>query len=279
MPCFTDSLLINAKNNNSYLLIAGPCVVESREVVFETASKLKDITGRLGIPLIFKASYRKANRTRSDSFTGIGDIKALEILADVRAQFEIPVITDVHESGEVNMAAKYVDALQIPAFLCRQTDLIQAAAQTGKPVNIKKGQFLSPGAMKFGIDKVLETGNHNIFITERGSSFGYGDLVVDFRSIPIMKRWGYPVILDITHSLQQPNQPGGVTGGQPALIETIARSGIAAGVDGIFMETHPNPAMALSDGANMLPLSKAEGLLSDLLEIYKLIHRLEVNAK
>ena len=279
MPDFSDILLNFAQNKKSYLLIAGPCVVENREVVFETASTLKEITGRLGIPLLFKASYRKANRTRIDSFTGIGDIQALEILADVRAQLNIPVITDVHECGEVYTAAKYVDALQIPAFLCRQTDLILAAAQTGLPVNIKKGQFLSPGAMKFGIEKIIDTGNRNVLITERGSTFGYGDLVVDFRSIPIMKKWGFPVILDITHSLQQPNQPGGVTGGQPAMIETIARAGIAAGIDGIFMETHPNPAKALSDGANMLPLSKAEGLLSGLLEIYKLIHSLDANAK
>ncbi|MDD4646344.1 MAG: 3-deoxy-8-phosphooctulonate synthase [Bacteroidales bacterium] len=263
------------KSNDSYILIAGPCVVENREIVFETATALKEITSRLGIPLIFKGSYRKANRTRSDSFTGIGDIPALEILADVRKHFGIPVITDVHESCEVEMAAKYVDVLQIPAFLCRQTDLINAAARTGKPVNIKKGQFLSAGSMRYGVEKILETGNKNIMVTERGSSFGYGDLVVDFRSVPVMKAWGFPVILDITHSLQQPNQSGGVTGGQPHLIETIARAGIASGVDGIFMETHPNPAKALSDGANMLPLAQADKLLSNLLSIYKLIHKLD----
>lgn len=262
-------------NNRSFFLIAGPCVVESRDIVFETAIRLKAITEKLDMPLIFKASYRKANRTRSDSFKGIGDIQALEILSDVRTLLGIPVITDVHESSEVEMAAKYVDVLQIPAFLCRQTDLIQAAARTGKPVNLKKGQFLSPGAMRFGIEKILETGNDKIFITERGSSFGYGDLVVDFRSIPIMKEWKFPVILDITHCLQQPNQPGGVTGGQPKMIETIARAGIAAGVNGIFMETHPNPAFALSDGANMLPLSQADHLLTNLLEIYKLLQRLD----
>ena len=262
-------------NNGSFLLIAGPCVVENRDIVFETATILKEITNRLDIPLIFKASYRKANRTRSDSFKGIGDIQALEILADVHTQLGIPVITDVHESEEVEMASKYVDVLQIPAFLCRQTDLIQAAARTGKPVNLKKGQFLSPESMRFGIEKILETGNRNILLTERGSSFGYGDLVVDFRSIPIMKQWKFPVILDITHSLQQPNQPGGVTGGQPGMIETIARAGIAAGVNGIFMETHPNPSMALSDGANMLQLSRAEHLLTNLLEIYKLINKLD----
>ncbi|MCX6223943.1 MAG: 3-deoxy-8-phosphooctulonate synthase, partial [Bacteroidia bacterium] len=263
---------LQLKNNSSFLLIAGPCVVENRDIVFETATVLKAITTRLGIPLIFKASYRKANRTRIDSFKGIGDIRALEILADVRTQLGIPVITDVHESWEVEMASKYVDVLQIPAFLCRQTDLIQAAGRTGKPVNLKKGQFLSAESMRFGIEKILETGNNNILLTERGSSYGYGDLVIDFRSIPIMKQWNFPVILDITHSLQKPNQPGGITGGQPGLIETIARAGIAAGVNGIFMETHPNPATALSDGANMLHLSQAERLISNLLEIYKLIH-------
>lgn len=272
---FPDIPLLSLKDANSFLLIAGPCVVESREIVFETATVLRDITARLGIPLVFKSSYRKANRTRSDSFQGIGDIAALEILADVRSQLGIPVITDVHESSEAVLAAQYVDILQIPAFLCRQTDLIHAAARTGKTVNLKKGQFLSAQSMQFGIEKILETGNHNIMITERGSSFGYGDLVVDFRSVPVMKQWNYPVILDITHSLQQPNQPGGVTGGQPAMIETIARAGIAAGVDGIFMETHPDPSAALSDGANMLKLSLAENLLSNLLEIYKLIHKLD----
>ncbi len=278
-PTITPDIpLLSSTDKNSFLLIAGPCVIENRDVVFEIAGTLKEITTKLGIPLVFKASYRKANRTRSDSFTGIGDIQALEILADIRTHFGIPVITDVHESAEVEMAAKYVDVLQIPAFLCRQTDLIHAAARSGKWVNIKKGQFLSPESMRFGIDKILETGNRNILITERGSSFGYGDLVVDFRSIPVMKQWNFPVILDITHSLQQPNQPGGVTGGQPAMIETIARAGIAAGVNGIFMETHPDPAVALSDGANMLKLSKAEGLLSNLLEIYQLIHRLDTVA-
>jgi len=270
-----DIPILPLKNNSNFLLIAGPCVVENRDVVFETATVLKAITSRLDIPFVFKASYRKANRTRRDSFKGIGDVEALEILLDVRTQLGIPVLTDVHESSEVEMAAKYVDVLQIPAFLCRQTDLIQAAARTGKPVNLKKGQFLSPESMRFGIEKILETGNNNILLTERGSSFGYGDLVVDFRSIPIMKQWKFPVILDITHCLQQPNQAGGVTGGQPAMIETIARAGIAAGVNGIFMETHPNPSVALSDGANMLNLSQAERLLTNLLEIYKLIRKLD----
>jgi len=264
----------SSKKHESFLLIAGPCVIENKEVVFETARTLKTITEKLNIPLIFKASYRKANRTRNDSFTGIGDIQALEILADVKNQLGLPVITDVHESAEVEMAAPYVDVLQIPAFLCRQTDLLKAAAKTGKPVNIKKGQFLSPDSMRFGVEKIQESGNTNILLTERGSSFGYGDLVVDFRSIPIMKKFGFPVILDITHSLQQPNQSGGVTGGQPHMIETIARAGIASGVDGIFMETHPNPAKALSDGANMLPLDKAEKLLANLLSIYSLMNKL-----
>jgi 2-dehydro-3-deoxyphosphooctonate aldolase (KDO 8-P synthase) len=266
---------LNASGTGGFILIAGPCVVESRSVVLETATVLKTLADKFGIPFIFKASYRKANRTRSDSFTGIGDIAALEILAEVRSQLKVPVITDIHESDEARLAAQYVDVLQIPAFLCRQTDLIHAAARTGKTVNIKKGQFLSPGSMRYGIDKILETGNTNIMITERGSSFGYGDLVVDFRSIPVMKQWNFPVILDITHSLQQPNQPGGVTGGQPAMIETIARAGIAAGADGIFMETHPDPASALSDGANMLPLARAEGLIYNLLEIYRLVNKLD----
>jgi len=270
-----ENLISEIMSNRRFILIAGPCVVENREVVFETATVLKEITQKLNIPFIFKSSYRKANRTRSDSFTGIGDRQALEILADVRNQLAIPVITDVHESSEVEMASEFVDMLQIPAFLCRQTDLIQAAAKTGKPVNLKKGQFLSPGSMRYGIDKILEAGNKNILVTERGSSFGYGDLVVDFRSIPIMKQWNFPVILDITHSLQQPNQPGGVTGGQPHMIETMARAGIAAGASGIFMETHPDPKVALSDGANMLKLSLAKNLITNLLEIYNLIQKLD----
>lgn len=274
-----DDTFAHIMSTNRFFLIAGPCVVENRDVVFETATVLKEISSKLDFPLVFKASYRKANRTRSDSFKGIGDIKALEILADVRKELGIPVVTDVHESAEVDVAARYVDVLQIPAFLCRQTDLIQAAARTGKPVNLKKGQFMSADSMRFGIDKIIETGNQNIMITERGSSFGYGDLVVDFRSIPIMKEWKYPVILDITHSLQRPNQPGGVTGGQPAMIETIARAGIAAGVNGIFMETHPNPAVALSDGANMIRLSNVERLITNLLEIHELIRKIDYSGK
>lgn len=269
-----DNQFFPSKKGKGFLLIAGPCVVENRDITFETAETLKDLTTRLDIPFVFKASYRKANRTRSDSFKGIGDIQALEILADVRKILGIPVITDVHESTEVEMAANYVDILQIPAFLCRQTDLLQAAGRTGKPVNLKKGQFMSADSMRFGLDKILETGNNQIMLTERGSSFGYSDLIVDFRSVPLMKKWGYPVILDITHSLQQPNQAGGVTGGHPELIETIARAGIAAGVNGLFMETHPDPARALSDGANMLKLDKAGKLLGNLLDIYTLINKL-----
>jgi 2-dehydro-3-deoxyphosphooctonate aldolase (KDO 8-P synthase) len=272
-PSFEE--LFSDKKRNGFLLIAGPCVVENEEIVFKTAETLGEIATRLDIPLIFKSSYRKANRTRSDSFRGIGDIAALEILEEVRNRFGIPVITDIHETSEAEIAAGYVDALQIPAFLCRQTDLLVAAAATGKPVNVKKGQFLSPSSMKFGIDKIIEAGNRKVLVTERGSSFGYGDLVVDFRSVPLMKQWGFPVILDVTHSLQQPNQPGGVTGGQPALIETMARAGIAAGVDGIFMETHPDPSKALSDGSNMIRLAEVGALLARLMEIYKLINRLD----
>ncbi|MCK9326381.1 MAG: 3-deoxy-8-phosphooctulonate synthase [Bacteroidales bacterium] len=260
--------------SGNFLLIAGPCVVESREVTFKTARILKDICSNLSIPLIFKASYRKANRSKGSSFRGIGDQEALEILAQVREELSIPVITDVHETGEVDLVASMVDVLQIPAFLCRQTDLIIKAAQTGKPLNLKKGQFLSPQAMQFVCDKAASTGNHSLMITERGTSFGYGDLIVDFRGIPLMKSWGYPVILDITHSLQKPNQESGVTGGEPALIETIARAGIAAGIDGIFMETHPDPRTALSDGSTMLPLDQAGGLIERLLKINQLVKSL-----
>jgi 2-dehydro-3-deoxyphosphooctonate aldolase (KDO 8-P synthase) len=262
---------LSFSKTGNFLLIAGPCVVESREVVFETATVLKSISWELQIPLVFKASYRKANRSRIDSFRGIGDKKALQILADVRADLELPVITDVHETVEVAKAAEIADILQIPAFLCRQTDLVMAAARTGKPVNLKKGQFLSPESMRFVCEKAVETGNRNILVTERGTSFGYGDLVVDFRGIPVMKSWGFPVILDITHSLQRPNQPEGISGGHPELIETMALAGIAAGVDGIFMETHPDPANARSDGANMLPLSKSGKLIEKLHRIHRSI--------
>jgi 2-dehydro-3-deoxyphosphooctonate aldolase (KDO 8-P synthase) len=251
--------------------------VESREVCEEVAGTLKSITAELGIPFVFKASYRKANRSRGDSFSGIGDEKALKILAGIKSKFGLPLLTDIHSAVEAEMAAEVVDILQIPAFLCRQTDLLEAAAKTGKIVNIKKGQFLTPSGMHFAAQKVADAGNNNIMLTERGTLFGYSDLIVDFRSIPEMKSTGYPVILDITHSLQQPNQKEGVSGGHPELIETIARAGIATGIDGIFMETHPKPSEALSDGANMLPLIKAKKLLQNLKSIYLIIKNLDSN--
>jgi 2-dehydro-3-deoxyphosphooctonate aldolase (KDO 8-P synthase) len=260
--------------NPQFFLIAGPCVVESEEICFEVASQLKEITGRYGITYLFKASYRKANRSRIDSFAGIGDDRALKILAEVKNRFGIPVVTDIHAADEAAIAAEYVDILQIPAFLCRQTDILVAAAQTGKIVNIKKGQFLAPGSMKFAADKVAESGNKNIMLTDRGTMFGYGDLVVDYRGIVEMQKFGYPVVLDITHSLQQPNQAGGVSGGRPEMIETIAKAGIAVGVDGIFMETHPDPSNAKSDGANMLQLSLVDGLLRKLSDIRMAVNKL-----
>ena len=258
-------------DSGNFFLIAGPCVVESEENVFEIACTIKEITDRLQIPFIFKASYRKANRSRLDSFTGIGDEKALEIIKRVKDRLNIPVLTDVHTAEECALAAKYVDVLQIPAFLCRQTDLLIAAANTGKVVNIKKGQFLSAESMKFAVNKVKESGNNNVWLTERGTTFGYQDLVIDYRGIPVMREFA-PTILDITHSLQQPNQTSGVTGGKPELIETVAKAGIAVGVDGIFIETHPNPAQAKSDGANMLRLDLLEELLTKLIKIRKAIH-------
>ncbi len=252
-----------------FFLIAGPCVIESRDLVFRVAGEMAELTEKYRIPYIFKASYKKANRSRSDSFAGIGDEAGREILAEVREHFHIPVLTDVHSPEEASLTAPYVDVLQIPAFLCRQTELLVAAGETGKTVNIKKGQFLSPDAMQFAAAKVSGTGNPSIMLTERGTTFGYQDLVVDFRGIPVMQATGYPVVLDVTHSLQQPNQASGVTGGQPAMISTLARAGIAAGVDGIFLETHPEPAKALSDGANMLMLSRMEELLKGLLAIHQ----------
>jgi 2-dehydro-3-deoxyphosphooctonate aldolase (KDO 8-P synthase) len=258
---------IRYTDGNNFFLIAGPCVVEDGINPFEVAQRVQQITSKLQIPYIFKASYRKANRSRFDSFTGIGDIKALEIIKAVGDEFGIPTLTDIHSAPEAVQAAAYSDVLQIPAFLCRQTDILLAAAATGKYINIKKGQFLSPEAMRFALDKIRSAGNHQLMITERGTTFGYQDLVIDFRSIPIMKSFQVPVILDVTHSLQQPNQPSGVTGGLPGLIDTIASAGIAAGCDGIFLETHPDPAVAKSDGANMLKLDLLEDLLTKLVRI------------
>lgn len=254
-------------DSNNFFLISGPCAIESREVAFEVAEAVLEISNKLKIPFIFKGSYRKANRSKLDSFTGIGDIEALEILKEIGDHFDIPTITDIHESKEAALAAKYVDVLQIPAFLCRQTDLLLAAGETGKAISIKKGQFLSGSSMKFAVEKIKSTGNNNIALTDRGNSFGYTDMVVDFRNIPDMKAHDVPVIMDITHSLQQPNQPGGVTGGKPELIETIGRAAIAVGADGIFIETHPRPHEALSDGANMLLLDNLEGLMERLVKL------------
>jgi 3-deoxy-8-phosphooctulonate synthase len=257
----------------AFFLLAGPCVIEGEKMAMEIAENISNLTSRLGIPYVFKGSYRKANRSRIDSFTGIGDMEALEILRKVKDTFGIPVVTDIHEPAEAEMAAEVVDILQIPAFLCRQTDLLIAAARTGKAVNIKKGQFLSPEAMVFAVNKVRDCGNRNVAVTERGVSFGYQDLIVDYRGIPEMQKMGCPVILDATHSLQQPNQSAGVTGGRPDLIETIARAGIAVGVDGLFIETHPNPSVAKSDGANMLPLEQLPRLLERLKTIRETINR------
>ena len=257
---------------NNFFLIAGPCVVENEQMPLTIAREIKQITDKLEIPFIFKASYRKANRSSISSFTGIGDEKALNAIAKVREELKIPVLTDIHTAEEADLAAKYVDILQIPAFLCRQTDLLIAAAKTGKTINIKKGQFLSPEAMKFPVEKVRSAGNQQVMITERGTMFGYQDLVVDFRGIEAMKQNRCPVVLDITHSLQQPNQKEGVSGGRSDLIETIAKAGIAAGFDGIFMETHPDVKNAKSDSTNMLPLDKVENLLEKLVQIHQALH-------
>lgn len=259
--------------SGNFLLMAGPCAIEGEDMALEIAETICELTDRLRIPYIFKGSYRKANRSRADSFSGIGDEKALRILRKVGETFGIPVVTDIHAAHEAAMAAEYAEVLQIPAFLCRQSDLLTAAALTGRVVNIKKGQFLSPASMKFAVGKVQESGNERVLLTERGSMFGYQDLVVDYRGIPEMQETGCPVILDITHSLQQPNQAEGVTGGRPKMIETIARAGIAVGADGIFIETHPEPSLAKSDGANMLRLD----LLGRLLEHLLLIRRAVVS--
>ena len=261
------------KNNpaKNFFLLAGPCVIEGEEMALRIAERITAMTDRLQIPYVFKGSYRKANRSRIDSFTGIGDEKALKILGKVREQFGIPTVTDIHLPEEAAMAAEYVDILQIPAFLCRQTDLLVAAAKTGKAVNIKKGQFLSPEAMRFAAQKVVESGNREVMLTERGTTFGYQDLLIDYRGILQMQASGFPVVLDVTHSLQQPNQTSGVTGGMPALIETVARAGIAVGADGLFIETHEDPSVAKSDGANMLKLDLLEGLLERLVRIRQAI--------
>jgi len=254
-------------NKNNFFLIAGPCVVESEELVMEVAAKVSTICKRLEIPYIFKSSYRKANRTSAASFTGIGDIEGLELIKKVGETFSIPTTTDIHAHEEAAMAAAYVDILQIPAFLCRQTDLLIAAANTGKIVNVKKGQFLSGPSMKFAVEKIQQAGNSKVGLIERGNTFGYQDLVVDYRNITWMKEINVPVIMDCTHSLQQPNQSGGITGGNPELIETIAKAAIATGADGLFIETHPNPAIAKSDGANMLQLDLLEPLLEKLVRL------------
>lgn len=262
---------IEQRTSDNFFLIAGPCVVESVEICQEIAERVQQICGHLGIPYIFKASYRKANRSKMDSFTGIGDQTGLEILQGIGQRYDLPVLSDIHADEEAALAAQYVDVLQIPAFLCRQTSLLVAAALTGKTVNIKKGQFMSPEGMQFAVDKIKQNGNSKVWLTDRGTSFGYQDLIVDFRGIPTMKSFGVPVVMDCTHSLQQPNQHTGVTGGRPELIETIARAAIAVGADGLFIETHPNPAQAKSDGANMLKLDLLEPLLERLVRIRKAI--------
>lgn len=258
--------------NQNFFLISGPCVVENREITFQVAETVKQVCTELDIPFFFKASYRKANRSSLHSFTGIGDEAALQILSEIKQQFDVQIVTDIHTEEEAAFAAQVADIIQIPAFLSRQTSLLVAAAQTGKIVNIKKGQFLSPEAMQFAVEKVRDAGNQQVMLTERGTCFGYQDLVVDFRGVKAMQANRCPVVLDCTHSLQQPNQPKGVTGGHPELIETIAKAGVAVGFDGLFMETHPDPAHALSDGANMLPLNELRSLLEKLVKIREAIH-------
>ncbi len=272
LPSYLKELFRNQSYDPAnFFLIAGPCIVENEELVMEIAGKVSVICKRLEIPYIFKASYRKANRTSASSFTGIGDTIGLDLIKKVGSTFQLPTTSDIHAHEEAAEAAKYVDILQIPAFLCRQTDLLVAAAQTSKIVNVKKGQFVSGDAMKFAVDKIKKAGNENILLTERGNSFGYQDLVVDYRNIPIMQGHGVPVVMDCTHSLQQPNQSSGITGGNPQLIGTIAKAAIAAGANGLFIETHPNPAAALSDGANMLKLDLLENLLEQLVKIKKAV--------
>ena len=270
LPPYLQSLFSKQSYQpNSFFLIAGPCVVESEELVMEIAEKLAALGKIYGIPCVFKASYRKANRTSAGSFTGIGDDLGLSLVKKAGDAFGLPTTSDIHSAPEAALAAPFVDILQIPAFLCRQTDLLQAAAATGKVVNVKKGQFLSGPSMKFAVEKIQQAGNNQILLTERGNSFGYQDLVVDYRNIPWMQEHGVPVVMDCTHSLQQPNQSSGVTGGNPQLIGTIAKAAIAAGADGLFIETHPNPSVAKSDGANMLPLHLLEPLLEQLVRLRK----------
>ena len=272
MEKFLQDLFANQQyDENNFFLLAGPCVVESEELLSEVAEKVAAICKNLGIPFILKSSYRKANRTSGTSFTGLGDDVAMKMLQNTGKKYSLPVVTDIHSPEEARIAAGYVDVLQIPAFLCRQTDLLVAAAETGKIVNVKKGQFVSGEAMKFAVDKIRTAGNEKVMLTERGTTFGYQDLVVDYRNIPAMQAHGVPVIMDVTHALQQPNQTSGITGGNPQLISTIAKAAIAAGADGLFIETHPNPAVAKSDGANMLQLDLLEGLLQQLVKIRKAI--------
>jgi len=269
MKIYSEIPLLKHIETGNFFLIAGPCVVEDTESPVEIARILVELTEKYKIPFIFKASYRKANRSKSSSFTGIGDEKALEVLAKIRQMFHVPVVSDIHSESDARLAAQYVDVLQIPAFLCRQSELLFAAGETGKVINIKKGQFASGDAMHFAVEKVRETGNNKVMLTERGTTFGYTDLVVDFRNIPVMQQAGVPVILDVTHSLQQPNQPAGVTGGRPDLIPLMAKLGITAGVEGLFMETHPDPSKAKSDGANMLRLDLMDNLLGELVRLKK----------
>jgi 2-dehydro-3-deoxyphosphooctonate aldolase (KDO 8-P synthase) len=261
-------------DSGNFFILAGPCVVEGKEITLRIAETVAEICDRLKIPFVFKASYKKANRSKLDSFTGIGDQEGLDILAFVRDKLKVPVVTDIHTAEEAVLASNYVDVLQIPAFLARQTELLIAAGKTGKVVNIKKGQFMAPGAMRLAAEKVQSTGNNNIMLTERGTMFGYQDLIVDYRGIPEMRATGYPVVLDVTHSLQQPNQEAGVTGGRPDMIETIARAGIAVGVDGLFLETHPDPANAKSDGANMIHLDLLEKMLRNLLVLRSAVNQI-----
>ena len=272
MQAFLNDLFQKQEyDEKSFFLIAGPCVIEDQAVVEQIASQVSGLCKELGIPYVFKASYRKANRTSASSFTGLGDALGLDLLKQTGEKFQVPTTTDIHGVDEAKMAASYADILQIPAFLCRQSDLLQSAGETGKIVNIKKGQFLSGEAMKFAVEKIRRTGNEKIILTERGTTFGYQDLVVDYRNIPIMQAHGVPVVMDCTHALQQPNQTSGVTGGNPQMIGTIAKAAIAAGADGLFIETHPDPSKALSDGANMLKLDLLEELLKNLIKIRKAV--------